>query len=108
LNIARWLLLTGSVFGVVLTVQVPRLAGQTLRFVTGITWLLVGNALFILLSAEITVSLYLAAVWNIACFGLLLWQTNPRRSWSRWERVILWFPYLTVGVLLLVMGSSAT
>ena len=105
LNVARWLLLAGSVFSVVLSAQVPRLADQTLRFVIGITWFLVGNALFILLSTEVAAGLYLAVVWNIICFGLLLWKTNPRRSWTRWERLVLWFPYLTVGMLLLVMGE---
>lgn len=105
LNVVRWLLLTGSVFGVVLSAQVPRLAGQALRIITGITWLFVGNALFILLSTQVTASLYLTVVWNIACFGLMLWKTNPRRSWSRWERLVLWLPYLTVGVLLLVTGE---
>lgn len=103
LNMVRWLLVAGSIFGVVLSAQVPRLADQTLRFVTGITWFLVGNAFFILLSTEVVASLYLAVVWNIACFGLLLWKTNPRRSWARRERLVLWFPYLAVGVLLLVM-----
>ncbi|MCA9063038.1 MAG: hypothetical protein KDA96_08265, partial [Planctomycetaceae bacterium] len=105
LNVARWLLMTGSVFGVVLSLQVPRLTELALRTVTNITWLFVGNALFILLSSLVTASLYLVVVWNIACLALLLWKTNPRRSWTWWERLILWSPYVTIGVLLLVMGE---
>lgn len=105
LNVVRWLLMTGAILAVVLSAQVPRLADRALRTVTGITWLLVGNALFILLSTQVTASLYLTVVWNIACCGLVLWKTNPRRSWTRLERLILWLPYLTVGVLLLVAGE---
>lgn len=33
--------MTGAVLAVVLIAQVPRLAGQALQFVTGITWFLV-------------------------------------------------------------------
>lgn len=40
-NVVRWLLMTGAVLAVVLIAQVPRLAGQALQFVTGITWFLV-------------------------------------------------------------------
>lgn len=105
LNVVRWVLKTGAMLAVVLSAQVPRLADRLLRTVTGITWLLVGNALFILLSTQVTASLYLTVVWNIACFGLMLWKTNPRRPWTWLERLVLWLPYLTVGVLLLVMGE---
>ncbi len=105
LNVVRWLLITGSVVGVVLSAQVPRLADRTLRFVVGITWWLVGNALFNMLSPQVSINLCFAIVWNLACFGLLLWKTNSQRSWIWWKRGVLWLPYLAVGMLLLVMGE---
>lgn len=105
LNVARWLLVGGATFGVILSVQVPRLANQVLRVITGVTWWLVGNALFILTSVEVTASLYLAVVWNIACLGMMFWKSNSQRSWTRVERMIFWLPHLTVGLMLLVMGE---
>lgn len=105
LNVARWLLVAGATFGVILSAQVPRLADQVLRAITGVTWWLVGNALFILMSVEVTASLYLAVVWNIACVGMMFWKTNPQRSWTRVERLVFRLPHLTVGLVLLVMGE---